>query len=56
MPNSQYWADAYLEKRDIDVARVLKQITKSEVQELLETLNKCNKKRKVENIVLDNVV
>ena len=46
---------AYLTKKDIDVARVLKQITKCEVQELIETLNKCKGRKVIANVALHDV-
>jgi hypothetical protein len=46
----------YLTKRDIDIARVLKQITKQEVKELMDILQRSKKsKKKVRNIILHNV-
>ena len=46
---------AYLSKKDIDVARVLKQITRTEVKELLKTVERCTKSKQVGNIILHNV-
>ena len=47
---------AYLTKKDIDVARIVGQITKEEVKELLLTLEKCKKFEKIGNIILHNVL
>lgn len=46
---------AYLTKRDVDVARVLKQITRTEVKKLLKTIDRCTKSRQIRNVILHNV-
>jgi len=46
---------AYLTKRDINVARVLKQVTKTEFKELEVNMNRCSKKRVIKNIILHNL-
>ena len=46
---------AYLTKRDIDVARVLRQVTKLEISELMKKMEKCAKSRKIGNIILHDV-
>ena len=47
---------AYLTKKDIDVARIIKQITAQEVSELKKVLDKCTKHAQVAKIILDRVI
>lgn len=46
---------AYLIKKDVAVAKVLQQITKTEVKELLKTIKRCTKSRQIRNVILHNV-
>ena len=43
---------AYLTRRDIDIARSLKQITKLEVKELLKKIEICSQPKQVGNIII----
>ena len=49
-------SQAYLTKRDVDMARVLKQVTKIEVKELMKVVNKSSKQKRVGNIILHSIV
>ena len=42
----------YLTKKDIDVARIIKQITAQEVSELKKVLDKCEKHAQIGKIIL----
>ena len=46
---------AYLTKRDIDIARVVRQITKAESKELIMKLEVCKKHRIIKNVILHDV-
>ena len=46
---------AYLTKKDIDVARVVRQITMTENKELDKKLETCKKYRVIKNVILHDV-